>query len=130
MSMEWNGFSTLQQKLENLEKKVSNEVVDKALDEGSKILLNGQKETVPVLTGNLLQSLGVFDKKGSGANKKVDIGIAHNKDRSATYGYYQNYGTEKMGGNGWIQKAWEAKIGEASSKIKEVLKESLKTNGV
>ncbi|HBF8833713.1 TPA: HK97 gp10 family phage protein [Clostridioides difficile] len=126
MSMEWNGFSTLQQKLSNLEKKVSNEVVDKALDEGSKILLNGQKETVPILTGNLLQSLGVFDKRGSGANKKVDVGIAHNKDRSATYGYYQNYGTEKMGGNGWIQKAWEAKIGEASSKIKEVLKESLK----
>ncbi|MCE4883726.1 HK97 gp10 family phage protein [Clostridioides difficile] len=126
MSMEWNGFSTLQQKLENLEKKVSNEVVDKALDGGSEVLLNGQKETVPVLTGNLLQSLGVFDKKGSGANKKVDIGIAHNKDRSATYGYYQNYGTEKMAGNGWMQKAWNMKIGEASTKIKEILRESLK----
>lgn len=44
MSMEWNGFSTLQQKLENLEKKVSNEVVNKALDGGSEVLLNGQKK--------------------------------------------------------------------------------------
>ncbi|MGX8126454.1 HK97-gp10 family putative phage morphogenesis protein [Clostridioides difficile] len=126
MSMEWNGFSTLQQKLENLEKKVSNEVVDKALDGGSEVLLNGQKETVSVLTGNLLQSLGTFDKKGSGANKKVDIGIAHNQDRAATYGYYQEYGTTKMAGTSWMRRAWNMKIGEASTKIKEILRESLK----
>ncbi|MCC0692132.1 HK97-gp10 family putative phage morphogenesis protein [Clostridioides sp. ZZV14-6387] len=126
MSMEWNGFSTLQQKLENLERKASNEIVDKALDKGSEVLLNGQKETVPIDTGNLLASLGTFDKRGSGANKKIDIGIAHNQDRSVTYGYYQNYGTTEMTGSGWIQRAWNMKIGEASAKIKEVIKESLK----
>ncbi|HBH1807389.1 TPA: HK97 gp10 family phage protein [Clostridioides difficile] len=125
MGLEWNGFNTVQAKLDELGKKAGKEITTKALDEGANVILNGQKQTVPVDTGNLKSKLGKFDFKGSGSNARVDVGISNNEDRAATYGYIQEYGRTKMNGKKWMKRAWENTIKEANETIKESLIKNL-----
>ena len=78
------------------------------------------KGNVPVDTG-LLKSRLDTKFKGSNVNRKIDVGILNNKDRIATYGYYQEYGSRNMTGKKWIKKSWQKSIKEASNKIGEVI---------
>lgn len=125
MALEWNGFNTLTSKLEEMSKKASKEATDNALNKGADVILEAQNQSVPVDTSYLKSSLGKFDFKGTGAERKVDIGIASNSDRVVTYGYYQEYGTSSMVGKKWMKKAWEKSVKKASDAIKQSLKDDL-----
>ena len=84
------------------------------------------KENGFVDTG-LLKSRLDTKFKGSNVNRKIDVGILNNKDRIATYGYYQEYGSRHMIGKKWMKKSWQKSIKEASNKIGEgVVNEILK----
>ena len=125
MALEFN-FGDLEQKLNNLSRKLSNELTDKALQKGGDIVLNEMIENVPYKTG-LLQSRLDTKFKGSNINRKIDVGILNNKDRVATYGYYQEYGSRKMTGKKWMKKSWQKSIKKASDEIgKVVVNEILK----
>ena len=119
MALEFN-FGDLEQKLNNLSIKASNELTDKALQEGGNVILEEMNKNVPVDTG-LLKSRLDTKFKGSNINRKIDVGILNNKDRIATYGYYQEYGSRNMTGKKWIKKSWQKSIKEASNKIGEVI---------
>ena len=119
MSLEFN-FGDLEQKLLHLSRKTSNELTDKALQAGGEVVLNEMNKNVPVDTG-LLKSRLDTKFKGSNVNRKIDVGILNNKDRIATYGYYQEYGSRNMTGKKWIKKSWQKSIKEASNKIGEVI---------
>ncbi len=117
-------FSTLIDKLDEIERKLKTEVIDNALEKGADIILEAQKETVPVDTGHLERSLGKGEISGSGTNKKITIGI-ENGDESIRYGYYQEYGTSNMVGKKWMKKAWNKSVSEANKAIGESLAEDL-----
>ena len=113
-------FGDLEQKLNSLSRKASNELTDKALQEGGNVVLEEMNKNVPVDTG-LLKSRLDTKFKGSNINRKIDVGILNNKDRIATYGYYQEYGSRRMTGKKWMKKSWQKSVKEASSKIGEVI---------
>jgi len=125
VALEFN-FGDLEQKLNNLSRKLSNELTDKALQKGGDIVLEEMNKNVPVDTG-LLKSRLDTKFKGSNINRKIDVGILNNKDRIATYGYYQEYGSRRMTGKKWIKKSWQKSIKKASDEIgKVVVNEILK----
>jgi HK97 gp10 family phage protein len=125
MALEFN-FGDLEQKLNGLNRKTSNEMTDKALKAGGDIVLEEMNKNVPVDTG-LLKSRLDTKFKGSNINRKIDVGILNNKDRAATYGYYQEHGTRRMTGKKWMKKSWQKSIKEASDEIgKVVVNEILK----
>ena len=119
MALEFN-FGDLEQKLNNLSRKASNELTDKALQAGGDIVLEEMNKNVPVDTG-LLKSRLDTKFKGSNINRKIDVGILNNQDRSATYGYYQEYGTRHMTGKKWMKKSWQQSIKKASDEISKVV---------
>ena len=119
MALEFN-FGDLEQKLLHLSRKASNELTDKALQAGGEVVLEEMNKNVPVDTG-LLKSRLDTKFKGSNINRKIDVGILNNKDRIATYGYYQEYGSRRMTGKKWMKKSWQKSVKEASSKIGEVV---------
>ena len=119
MALEFN-FGDLEQKLNNLSRKVSNELTDKALKAGGDIVLNEMNVNVPIDTGFLKSRLDT-KFKGSKVNRKVEVGILNNQDRSATYGYYQEYGTRHMTGKKWMKKSWQQSIKKASDEISKVV---------
>ena len=118
-------FSTLIDKLDEIERKLKTEIIDNALEKGADVILESQKETVPVDTGHLEQSLAKGKIIGSGTNKKITIGIENGDDESIRYGYYQEYGTSNMVGKKWMKKAWNKSVSEANKAIGESLAEDL-----
>ena len=119
MALEFN-FGDLEQKLNNLSRKASNELTDKALQAGGEVVLEEMNKNVPVDTG-LLKSRLDTKFKGSNINRKIDVGILNNKDRIATYGYYQEYGSRRMTGKKWMKKSWQKSIKKASDEIGQVV---------
>lgn len=118
-------FGALFDRLEEIEKKASGQAIDNALEKGAEVILEAQKETVPVDTGHLEQSLAKGKIIGSGTNKKITIGIENEYDESIRYGYYQEYGTSNMVGKKWMKKAWNKSVSEANKAIGESLAEDL-----
>ena len=119
MALEFN-FGDLEQKLNSLSRKASNELTDKALQAGGEVVLEEMNKNVPVDTG-LLKSRLDTKFKGSNINRKIDVGILNNKDRIATYGYYQEYGSRRMTGKKWMKKSWQKSIKKASDEIGQVV---------
>ncbi len=118
-------FSELIDKLDEIERKLKTEIIDNALEKGADVILESQKETVPVDTGHLEQSLGKGKISGSGTNKKITVGIENGDDESIRYGYYQEYGTSDMVGKKWMKKAWNKSVSEANKAISESLAKDL-----
>lgn len=125
MGLEFD-MSQLMGTLEQLEKKVQKQITDEALREGAEVLLESQLFTVPKDTGELAQSLKVVKITGTGAKRKVTVGIDPKKYEEVRYGYYQEYGTERMLGSKWMKRAWNNSKVEASKKLGEKLKEGLR----
>ena len=119
MALDFN-FGDLEQKLTGLSRKVSNELTDKALEAGGDIVLNEMVKNVPVDTGFLRSRLDI-KMKGSNINRKADVGILNNQDKSATYGYYQEYGTARMVGKKWMKKSYQNSSKEAKEEISKVI---------
>ena len=118
-------FSELIDKLDEIERKLKTEVIDNALEKGANIILEAQKKTVPVDTGNIQDSLDKKDKTGSGTNRKITIGIQNTDDESIRYGYYQEYGNSSINGRKWMKKACNKSVSEANKAIVESLAEDL-----
>lgn len=124
MGLEFD-FTQIMGRLEQLEKNVQKEISDEALREGAKILLKEQLETVPRDTGELADSLIVGKIKGTGAKRKVIVGINPAKYDEVKYGFYQEHGTEVMLGKKWMKRAWQGSAKQASKKVGETLSRKL-----
>lgn len=120
MGLQFN-FSNLEYKLQDLGNKISKEITEKALTEGAKIILKEQEKNVPFDTGHLESRLDISKAQGSGIKRKVNVGILNNHDRTATYGYHQEYGTRKMVGEKWMKKSWKNAIKNANEEIEKVI---------
>lgn len=128
MGLECNFMEAIES-LNNLDKRVSEELIDKALDNGSEPILEAQNINVPVGdTGELKKSLGKGKKTGKKTNRKIDIGIINAHEREVVYGYYQEHGTERMAGKKWMKKAYIKSKDEANKLIKETIVKGILEN--
>lgn len=117
-------MSALMARFEEMEKAAKKDMSKKALDKGADIILNAQKETVPVDTGELKESLDKGNFK-NGANASIEIGSQSADDDIIKRAFYNEYGTSNMVGKKWMKSAWTESIEEASNVIKESIKEDL-----
>lgn len=118
-------FSQLTSKLEELERKVQKGISDKALQAGGKEILAAQKITVPVKTGKLRDSLIVGKISGSGAKRKILVGINPAHYETVKYGFYQEHGTRVMLGKKWMRRSWNMSRDAAQKTIAESIAQDL-----
>lgn len=105
------GMDELRRRLEELkDPKVARAMIRTGSRAAAKILLEAMRETVPVETGALLDSLGIQTK---GANTdKLQVLIGPDKKWNFI-GRFHEFGTKTMAGEHWMQKSWDASSKEA-----------------
>lgn len=116
MGIETN-MSKLISRLDNIEKKAKSDIAKNGLNKGADILKEGCQETCPKDTHHLEESIDKTDYKG-GANASIKVKIIGDEDVKK-YGYYQEFGTEKMVGKKWMKKASIKYKGEAVNAMAE-----------
>lgn len=116
MGIETN-MSSLISRLENIEKKAQKDIAKNGLNKGADILKNGCMETCPKDTHHLEESIDKADYKG-GSNSSIKVKIVGDEDVKR-YGYYQEFGTEKMVGKKWMKQASIKYKGEAVNAMAE-----------
>lgn len=120
-------FSTeeLEQELVSMSKKLQNEVLDEALNEGAKPVIKAMDKNVPIDTGELSDSLGEIKKEGSSTNRKIHLGSTSTKRKVVERAYYQEYGNSSMLGKKWMKKSYEQSKDEAVEAIADSLTKNL-----
>lgn len=122
-------FSEALRAINRMQKKASKSMIDNALEKGAEPTLDAQQKNVPVRKGpeggKLKRSLGIGKKKGSGANRKVQVGIQNAQEREVVYGFYQEHGTRRMSGKKWMKKSWNESKKKANEEIKKAIVDEL-----
>ena len=112
MGLEFD-FAELEDALSGISKKVSEQIIDKALDSGAKISLKAMEKNVPIDTEALKNSLGEIKKEGNKINRKVHLGSTSNNREIVARAYYQEYGNSNMNGKKWMKKSYYQSKDEA-----------------
>lgn len=124
MGLKFN-FEELEDSLVGLNKNVSIQILDQALDEGAKPVIKAMNKNVPVDTGKLKRSLGEIKKDGNNANRKIHLGST-SEDRSIVErAYYQEYGHSTMNGKKWMKKSYNQSKEDAINSIGDSLAKNL-----
>lgn len=99
------GLEEIMERLNALEdNKLARAMMRTGSREAAKVLLEGQKETVPFETGKLEDSLGIQTKNAKSDNLQILIG----PDKKLNFiGRFHEFGTKFMPGSHWMQKAWD-----------------------
>ena len=118
-------ISELEDALIGLSKKISDELLDEALESGSKPMLQAMNKNVPVDTGELKNSLGIIKKEGSKTNRKIHLGSTSNDRNIIARAYYQEYGNSNMNGKKWLKKSYDKSKDEAIENISKSIKKNL-----
>lgn len=115
----------LEDALAGINKKASEQILDKALDEGAKPVLKAMDKNVPIDTGELSDSLGEIKKEGSKTNRKIHLGSTSNDRKIVERAYYQEYGNSSMNGKKWMKKSYNKSKDEAIDVIANSLADNL-----
>lgn len=124
MGLEFD-FAELEDALSGISKKVSEQIIDKALDSGAKISLKAMEKNVPIDTSALKNSLGEIKKEGNKINRKVHLGSTSNNREIVARAYYQEYGNSNMNGKKWMKKSYYQSKDEAINAIGDSLAKDL-----
>lgn len=124
MGLEYN-LSELEDALVGISKKVSEQILDNALDAGAKPILKSMDKNVPIDTGKLKESLGVIKKEGSGTNRKIHLGSTSNNREIVARAYYQEYGNSNMNGKKWMKKSYNQSKEDSINAIGDSLAKNL-----
>ena len=115
----------LEDALVGINKKASEELLDKALDSGAKPVLKSMDKNVPVDTEQLRKSLGEIKKEGSKTNRRVHLGSISTNRKIVERAYYQEYGNSSMNGKKWMKKSYNQSKEEAINAIGDYLAKNL-----
>ena len=118
-------FAALERKLNEVSKKTGYATLDKSLEKGADILLNGMRKTVPVDTGELKKSLDIIKKSGSGMERQIRVGVSAAEREIIERGYYQEHGTPRIVAKKWMTKAAENSKEEALDAVINFLKDEI-----
>ena len=106
-------------------KKMSETIIDDALQEGAKPMIERMIENVPKDSHELKNSIGVTKLDGSKINRKIHIGSDSDDREIIERSYYQEYGTKNMNGTKWISKSYNEAKKSAADEIAKHLKVNL-----
>lgn len=126
MGFELKGFDELERKLEALGD-VGNTISNKALKEGSQIVVEEQKKLAPRDSKNDqhgADQLGVSKiKKYKNGNAYIRVGLVNGNWDSFKGIYYQNFNGVHSSGEhvGWMQKAFNNAKSEAEQQMRNTL---------
>lgn len=115
----------LEDALAGINKKASEQILDKALDEGAKPVLKAMDKNVPIDTGELSDSLGEIKKEGNKTNRKIHLGSTSSDRKIVERAYYQEYGNSSMNGKKWMKKSYNKSKDEAIDAIANSLADNL-----
>ena len=115
----------LEDALAGINKKASEQILDKALDEGAKPVLKAMDKNVPIDTGKLSDSLGEIKKEGNKTNRKIHLGSTSSDRKIVERAYYQEYGNSSMNGKKWMKKSYNKSKDEAIDAIANSLADNL-----
>lgn len=115
----------LEDALSGISKKVSEQILDKALDAGAKPVLKAMDKNVPIDTSALKNSLGEIKKEGSKTNRKIHLGSTSTNRDIVERAYYQEYGNSSMNGKKWMKKSYNKSKDEATDAIASSLADNL-----
>ena len=115
----------LEDALTTIDKKTSEQLLDKALDAGAKPMLKSMDKNVPIDTGALKNSLGEIKKEGSKTNRKVHLGSTSSDRKIVERAYYQEYGNSSMNGKKWMKKSYNQAKDESIEAIADSLAKNL-----
>lgn len=100
---------------------------DRAVAAAGAVLLEGMKQRVPVLTGNLKSNLECSAPMRDGYVHYVEVGIKKDVDpETARYGNVQEYGSAHTPPHSYIRATFD----EDEKKARKAERESLKKDGV
>ena len=119
-------FRNLFDKFDTLEKKMAKQISQDVAREGAEELKKTIVKQAPEDTGKLKKSIEVYGISGSGAKTVAKVGINPNQRDELRYGFYQEYGTERMVGKHWLSTGFNNGVGKANDVIKEKLIQVLK----
>jgi HK97 gp10 family phage protein len=122
MPIEIKGIEELKARLDRLSNEKTKIGIQRAgIRAASKVLLEAQKDTVPVDTGDLRDSIGMQIKKKDG---KLVAMIGADKKYNFI-GCFHEFGTKFMTGEHWTQKAFDSSAHEALDAYTEAVKRLL-----
>lgn len=124
MGLEFN-LSDLEDALTGISKKISEQILDNALDAGANPVLKAMDNNVPVDTSELKKSLGEIKKDGSKTNRKIHLGSRSSDREIVARAYYQEYGNSNMNGKKWMKKSYNQSREKAITAISDYLAKNL-----
>nr|WP_288526849.1 HK97-gp10 family putative phage morphogenesis protein [uncultured Romboutsia sp.] len=126
MGIKCTGMDQLLNKFQELEKKAQRNIADKALDKASDIVKSTMIDLAPEDTGALKSAIDKGNLKGSGTNRKIEVGNINGDSEVTRYWYYQENGTTVMNPTKFTKKSFQNSVSDANEVIKQVIIEELR----
>jgi HK97 gp10 family phage protein len=117
------GMEELKQRLDSLnDGKLARSMLRSGAREAAKVLKEGQRDTVPVDTGELRDSIGIQVKGTRADNLVVLVG----PDKKYNFiGRFHEFGTVHQGASHWMQRAFDETSKAALDRFVVVVKKKL-----
>ena len=122
MGIKCTGMDQLLNKFQELEKKAQRNIADKAGD----IVKDSMISVAPEDTGALKAAIDKGNLKGSGTNRKIEIGNINGDSEVTRYWYYQENGTTVMNPTKFTKKGFQNSVSDANEIIKQVIIDELR----
>ena len=126
MGIKCTGMDQLLNKFQELEKKAQRNIADKALDKASDIVKSTMIDLAPEDTGALKSAIDKGNLKGSGTNRKIEVGNINGDSEVTRYWYYKENGTTVMNPTKFTKKSFQNSVSDANEVIKQVIIEELR----
>ena len=126
MGIKCTGMDQLLNKFQELEKKAQRNIADKALDKAGDIVKSTMIDLAPEDTGALKSAIDKGNLKGSGTNRKIEVGNINGDSEVTRYWYYQENGTTVMNPTKFTKKSFQNSVSDANEAIKQVIIEELR----
>lgn len=118
------GFEPFMEQIAKLGKNLD-AVVDRALEAGAEVLLDGMQRRVPKDTHNLEEHLKVDGPHQEGNYHYITIGLMDADAETARYGNAQEYGTSSMAAQPYIRPTLDSDKRKAGAAMKQVFEQEL-----
>lgn len=122
--MTTKGFEPFMEQIAKLGKNLD-AVVDRALEAGAEVLLDGMQRRVPKDTHNLEEHLKVDGPHQEGNYHYITIGLMDADAETARYGNAQEYGTSSMAAQPYIRPTLDSDKRKAGAAMKQVFEQEL-----
>jgi HK97 gp10 family phage protein len=118
------GFEPFMEQIAKLGKNLD-AVVDRALEAGAEVLLDGMQRRVPKDTHNLEEHLKTDGPHQDGNYHYITIGLMGADAETARYGNAQEYGTSSMAAQPYIRPTLDSDKRKAGAAMKKVFEQEL-----